>query len=155
MTDIYIAMGSNVGDRRANLDEAVKRLKENGFKIVKVSDYIETRPYGVRDQAYFLNAALLARASFAPEDTLKKLKKIENDMGRTPERRWGPRIIDLDIIMYGDLVYDSDTLSIPHKDMLNRAFVLSPLAQIAGDAVHPLTGKSIDFHLREIGVDEG
>ena len=154
MADIYIALGSNIGDRRVNIDSAISMLSKRGFDIVKISDCIETKPYGVTEQADFLNAVLMARTALSPEEALPVLKQIEKDMGRTESVRWGPRLIDLDIIMYGDVIIDSETLKIPHPDMLGRIFVLKPFSQIAGSVIHPVTGKSIDSHLKEIGVDE-
>ena len=140
---IYIALGSNLGDRAGNLARALQLLPARGVHIRQVSDFLETRAYGVTDQPDFLNAVAMVETGLAPEQLLQVLLQVEKLMGRVRKRHWGERNIDLDLLLYGDLVYQSKTLTLPHPDMLNREFVLAPLAQIAPNLVHPVAEKTI------------
>ena len=140
----YIALGSNMGDKKGYLDMAVKRLSEaDGCRVEAVSDYIVTAPYGGVKQDDFLNGALALRTLANPEELLAMLHGIEAEADRKREIHWGPRTLDLDILMYDDLVYESETLIIPHIEMHKRDFVLEPLAQIAPYKRHPLIGKTV------------
>ena len=140
-----LGVGSNLGNRLVNLRTALRHLKAAaGVKIIRASDVFETPPWGVTDQPYFLNACVLAECALQPEELLKLLKGIEEKMGRRTTRRWGERVIDLDILAMDSLVYDSPDLHIPHKDMHQRGFVLIPLAQILPRWVHPITGRTAD-----------
>lgn len=141
--DIYIALGSNLGDRAGNLLRALQLLPAWGVHIKKVSDFLETKAYGVTDQPDFLNAVARVETRLEPEQLLQVLLQVEKVMGRVRKRHWGERNIDLDLLLYGSLVYQSKTLTLPHPDMLNREFVLAPLAQLAPDLVHPVAGKTI------------
>ncbi|MDR1979241.1 MAG: 2-amino-4-hydroxy-6-hydroxymethyldihydropteridine diphosphokinase [Synergistaceae bacterium] len=140
-----LGAGSNLGNRLSNLRTALRYLKKAGpeFEIIRTSDVFETAPWGVTDQPYFLNACFLARCALSPEELLRLLKDIETKMGRGATRRWGERVIDLDILTMGSLVYDSPNLRIPHLDMHRRDFVLIPLSQILPDWVHPITKRAI------------
>ena len=140
---IYIALGSNLGDRAGNLARALQLLPARGVHIRQVSDFLETRAYGVTDQPDFLNAVARVETGLAPEQLLQVLLQVEKLMGRVRKRHWGERNIDLDLLLYGNLVYQSKTLTLPHPDMLNREFVLAPLAQIAPNLVHPVAEKTI------------
>jgi 2-amino-4-hydroxy-6-hydroxymethyldihydropteridine diphosphokinase len=127
-----LGLGSNLGDRLGNLRTALGFLKEQ-YTILKTSDVFETAPWGVTDQPSFLNACLLMECEVppeTPETLLGQVKAIEKKMGRTETRRWGERIIDIDILLMGSLMYDSPNLHIPHSEMHRRDFVLIPLAQI-------------------------
>lgn len=135
-------MGSNVGAREANLRAAVLLLEEQ-IDVDAVSSVWSTQPYGVVNQPDFLNIAVAGRSDLDPHDLLWVAKQIEREVGRTPTYRWGPRILDVDIVLYGDLIVDDPDLSIPHREMAGRAFVLAALAEIAPDAIHPVTGKTI------------
>jgi len=135
-----------------NIHRALRLLATQGVEIETVSSIYETEPWGVRDQPRFLNATCAIDTSYPPHALLTVLKEIEVTMGRTPSTRYGPRLIDLDILLYDDLVIDTPDLKIPHPEMLRRAFVLLPLADIAPEAVHPITGLSIAEHLRRLGV---
>ena len=143
MREIYIALGSNLGDRAANLLRAVSLLKQRGVKIVKISDFMETEPYGVTDQPLFLNAAAQVSTTLEPLPLLKVMLQVEQDMGRVRQRHWGERNIDLDLLLYGERQLHSEELTLPHPDMLNREFVLAPLAEIAPQLRHPTAHKTI------------
>ena len=147
MKGVFIAVGSNIGDGIKNCNEAVERLK--GFtKVGRVSPYYKTKPWGVddieelKDQADFINGVVEVETELPPMELLAALKAIERDMGRTEGKRWGPRLIDLDIIFYGDEIIDSAELKVPHTYMHERAFVLKPLTDIAPDVIHPRLGRT-------------
>ena len=140
---IYIALGSNLGNREDNLKEALHRLRQKGIQIIAVSDFITTKPYGVTDQPDFLNAVAEVKTEKTPVELLYTLLQTEQEMGRKRLRRWGERNIDLDLLLYDDQIIDLPELKLPHPDMQNRDFVLRPLAQIAPEAVHPVLGKTI------------
>ncbi len=140
----YIALGSNMGDKQGYLDQAVKRLDSAaGCRVEKVSSYIVTEPYGGVEQDDFLNGALELRTLLSPAELLELLHDIEAEADRKREIRWGPRTLDLDILLYDDLVMESEVLTIPHIEMHKRDFVLRPLAQIAPWAVHPVLGRTV------------
>lgn len=140
---IYIALGSNLGDKEKNMKEALKRLAQKGITVCKVSGFMATRPYGVTDQPDFLNGAAEIKTDKSPTELLRVLLQIEQEMGRKRIRRWGERNIDLDLLLYDDRIIDLPDLQVPHPDMHNRDFVLCPLVEIAPDAVHPVFGKTI------------
>ncbi len=140
----YLSCGSNMGDRRAHLDGAVEALKaDDKCRVLRVSDWIETTPYGGVEQDDFLNGAVMLDTIYTPEELLEKLHEIENDHQRERKIHWGPRTLDLDLLLYEDCVMCTEELAVPHMDMHNRAFVLKPLAQIAPYERHPLLGKSV------------
>lgn len=143
MSTVYIALGSNLGDREENLRTALKHLEAKGVRVVKVSTFIETEPYGVTDQPGFINAVCQVATELPPLELLRLLLSIEQEMGRVRLRRWGERNIDLDLLLYEDTVLESEELTLPHPDMHNRDFVLLPLAELAPEVVHPLLGKNI------------
>ena len=140
----YVALGSNLGDKEANLRRALELLIERGVEIVKTSTFISTEPYGVTDQPQFLNGVCEVRTSLVPLALLHTLLEIEQEMGRVRLRHWGERNIDLDLLLYEDVVLDTEELKLPHPDMQNRDFVLLPLAEIAPELVHPILQKSIE-----------
>ena len=150
MSRAYVALGSNLGDREENLRTALKHLQENGVEVIKTSTFIETEPYGVTDQPGFVNAVCQVETELEPLELLRLLLKIEQEMGRVRLRRWGERNIDLDLLLYEDVVLESEELTLPHPDMQNRDFVLLPLAQIAGEVVHPVLEKTINLLKEEL-----
>lgn len=136
----YIAVGSNIGDGKATIEEAKKLfLKFNGNTIDKEATLIITKPYGVTDQPDFTNGMWKVTTLLEPFALLKKLNEIEARLGRERLVHWGPRTIDLDIIYYDDLVIDSEKLTVPHVDMANRTFVLEPLQEVDPFVRHPIT----------------
>lgn len=141
----YIALGSNMGDKEAYLNGAVKALDETeDIRVELVSDFIVTEPYGVTNQEEFLNGCLKIRTLLTPYELLERLHTIEQAANRVRVLRWGPRTLDLDILFYDDLVLEEELLTIPHKDMQNRDFVLRPMKQIAPWLRHPVLNKTIE-----------
>ena len=134
---VYIALGSNVGDREKNLREALRLIGESGIQVRKVSSIYETEPVDYLDQPWFLNAVLKAETSLAAEELLTTLRGIESQMGSKKAFAKGPRLIDLDILLYDDATIDTPNLQVPHPRMLLRNFVLVPLAEIAPGLRHP------------------
>jgi 2-amino-4-hydroxy-6-hydroxymethyldihydropteridine diphosphokinase len=140
---VFISIGSNMGDRQANCKNAIGRLKDKGIFVGKVSSMYETKPWGMENQADFINMAAEAETSLSPTELLKALKEIEKEMGRQESIKWGPRIIDLDILFYDDAVIDAEYLHIPHQLLHKRDFVLMPLSEIAPDKMHPVLKKTV------------
>lgn len=143
MSFAYIALGSNLGDKEKNLRRALLLLTQQGVEVVRVSSFLSTEPYGVTDQPQFLNAVACVRTSLAPLALLDVLLATELAMGRVRLRHWGERNIDLDLLLYEDVVLDTPRLRLPHPDMQNRDFVLLPLAEIAPELKHPTLQKTI------------
>jgi 2-amino-4-hydroxy-6-hydroxymethyldihydropteridine diphosphokinase len=139
---IYLSLGSNLGDRLANLQNAISLLPPNIQPLTQSSVY-ETEPWGYTDQPPFLNLVIKAITMLDPYDVLTIVKEIEVSMGRQETFRFGPRLIDLDILFYDDLVLDTPKLTIPHPRLTQRAFVLVPLAEIEPDLSHPVLKKTI------------
>ena len=148
MAIAYIALGSNLGDKEKNLRRALLLLTQQGVEVVRVSSFLSTEPYGVTDQPQFLNAVACVRTSLAPLALLDVLLATELAMGRVRLRHWGERNIDLDLLLYEDVVLDTKRLRLPHPDMQNRDFVLLPLAEIAPELKHPTLQKTI-WELKE------
>lgn len=161
---VYIALGSNMGDRKAYLDQAVRALdfltqypgKEDqgsvsaAGAVERVSNYYETLPYGMTEQEDFLNACLKLRTLLTPRELLDELHRIEQEAGRERVIHWGPRTLDLDIIFYDDLVLEEADLCIPHVEMHKRKFVLEPLCEIAPYQRHPVYGKTVQEMLETV-----
>ena len=142
--EAFIALGSNMGDKKKYIENAVEELKnEKLCRVLKVSKLIGTEPYGVTDQDEFLNGALKMETLLTPHELLELLHRIEQEAGRKRIRRWGPRTLDLDIIFYGDQIIEEDDLCIPHIDMQNREFVLGPMCEIAPHKRHPVLKKTM------------
>lgn len=143
MHTVYVAFGSNIGEKENYIKRALEKIEEREIKIIKVSPIYETEPYGVLDQDSFLNGVVKIETNLTPENLIKELLLIEKQLDRVRERRWGPRTIDLDIIFYDDLIINKNNLIIPHKDMENREFVLKPLCDIDKNFIHPVLKKSV------------
>lgn len=144
MSVAYIGLGSNIGDKTGNLKRAIEELgKVPGNKLLAVSSFYKTEPVGEVEQDWFINAVVKIETGLPPRELLKTLFDIERDLGRVREIKWGPRIIDLDILIYDDLVMEEEGLTIPHPCLHERGFVLAPLTEIAPGYVHPGLKKSI------------
>ncbi len=146
----YIAFGSNLGDRKKNILDAMEKMKEKGMEFLRISTFYETKPYGFTEQEDFMNCAALVRTELNPMELLETLLGIENELGRVRKKKWGPRTIDLDIIFYDKKIVNFAQLVIPHEDMHRRLFVLEPLCEIAANYVHPLFHKSVSELLEEL-----
>lgn len=147
----YIAYGSNMGDSVATINKAKELINSHkAMRITNESDMIKSSAYGVTDQDDFYNGVLEVETYLEPEVLLDELHFIENDCGRVRTIHWGPRTLDLDIILYDDEVLNSKDLTIPHKDMANRDFVLMPLASIAGWKMHPVLNETIEDMAKKI-----
>lgn len=130
MARVYLGIGGNIGNTQAYFLQAVQRLTECGVQVRRISDFIRTKPYGEVIQADFLNAVIEADTEYDPYKLLHVLKSLEQELGRKESVRWGPRCIDLDILLYEDIQLESAELNIPHKDMRNREFVMQPLREL-------------------------
>ena len=140
----YLGLGTNLGDRWANLREALELLAAGpGLRLLRCSQVYETEPWGVAGQPRFLNCAAEVAVTLDPEALLVRCKDVEEWLGRLPGPRWGPRLIDVDILLYGTQVVDLPHLEIPHPRLHLRAFALVPLAELAPSALHPVLGQSI------------
>lgn len=137
MATVYIALGSNVGNREANLREALRLLSQSAIHIAKLSSIYETEPVDYLDQPWFLNAVLEAQTDLPASQLLATLRQIESQMGSKKPFAKGPRLIDLDILLYDNDTIDTPELQVPHPRMLQRNFVLAPLAEIAPTLRHP------------------
>lgn len=150
----YIGIGSNMGDTKAYLDFAVSELKrDERCCCINVSDYIVTKPVGGVEQDDFLNGVIELKTIYSPQALLDRLHEIENDAGRTRTVHWGPRTLDLDILLYDDCVIHTDTLTIPHPEMTAREFVLAPLCELAPYAYHPIEKEYAVTLLRRVNSD--
>src|SRR5208337_1788942 len=143
MVTVYIGIGSNMGDRRANCVHAVKLMNESGIMVTKESSLYETKPWGLKEQPMFINMAVIAETDLTPERLLTVLKCIEKKMGRQKTACWGPRCIDLDILFYEDSIITERDICIPHPLLHQRDFVLLPLSEIAPDKWHPVLKKTV------------
>ena len=145
---VYLLLGSNLGNRKEILDKAIKLLSQKvGVVILQSKDY-ETSPWGVTDQPDFLNLVVSIQTRLKPLQILEITQSIENQLGRIRKEKWGARLIDIDVLFYGNEIIDEPNLKIPHPLLQERDFTLSPLAEIAPDFVHPVLGKTI-LELRE------
>jgi len=141
---VYLSLGSNIGDKRKNLLEAIRKIGElENTEVVKSSTILETEPFGYLEQDNFLNACLEVKTLMTAQEFLKVILQIELDMGRVREIKWGPRIIDIDMLFYDKEVIEEDNLAVPHPWICEREFVLDPLSEIAPNYIHPLEKKTI------------
>lgn len=142
---VFLGLGANMGERAASLNAAAAAVKGlPGTTIVWFSSVYETDPYGKTDQPKFLNAVGEIETTLGPPDLLDQVKAIERAMGRTANERWGPREIDIDILLYDGLVYADEKVTVPHADLEHRRFVLVPFREIAPDVVHPVSGMTVE-----------
>jgi len=139
---VFLLLGSNLGDRPQVLAAAREAIGAQAGRIVNQSAVYETAPWGITDQPAFLNQVVKISTSLLPEDLLRVILNIEHDLGRVRYERWGARVIDIDILYFGQTVMDSARLTLPHPRIQDRRFVLAPLAEIAPDFLHPLLQKT-------------
>lgn len=144
MNIAYLSLGSNIGNRFDFLRKSVQLLNDSeSIQVMQVSSVYETDPVGYVDQAAFLNIVVELETLFTPQELLKKCNEIEAELGRTREVRWGPRTVDLDILLYNEEIMKTENLIIPHPRMTERGFVLVPLVELNSDLVEPLTKRSL------------
>ena len=143
MSVAYIGIGSNLGERKDNCHRALTLLKQKGIKITKKSSFYETEPWGYKNQPSFLNMVIEAETELGARDLLKTLQQIEKKLGREENFKWGPRTIDLDILLFDNMTIQENDLMIPHPLMHKREFVLQPLCEISPALRHPVLRASI------------
>ncbi len=149
MPKAFIALGSNIAPAKENIDRAVSALNQTG-KVIKIANYIISKPEGFTEQSDFVNTVLLLETDLKPLPLLKKLKELETSLGRKPTFRNGPRVIDLDILFYDDKSINLPDLVIPHKSLAEREFVLVPLNEIAPNFIHPVLHKRVSELLKNL-----
>ena len=155
MTKVYLSLGSNMGDRQGYLQRAVEALKQlTDTEVETVSSYYETAAWGLTDQADFLNLALALETQLPAESLLSACQAIEKDLDRVRHEHWGPRTVDIDILLYGQEIWETEHLIVPHPFMTQRAFVLVPLLEIAKDLVEPQTGQPYEKYLSQLDTSD-
>ncbi len=154
MADIYFSLGTNLGDKEQNLCQAINHIKERIGKIISQSAFYSTPPWGFTSNNTFLNAAILVNSSFSPFEILEISKRIEYEMGRTQKSENGAysdRVIDVDLLLYDDLILDTPVLKLPHPLMHQRKFVMEPLVEIAPEIIHPILKRTMsDIYYSEL-----
>ena len=153
MNEVYLQLGSNIGDRLDNLDQSIKIITERIGNVLENSNVYESTPWGVENQRNFLNQVIFVKSNFDPYTILDLVLQIEKDMGRIRIEKWGERIIDIDILFIDDLIIESENLCIPHEFIAKRKFVLQPMCEIASGFIHPKLNKTISQILEEC-IDE-
>ena len=149
---VFLGLGSNVGDRLKFIEAAIERIGSlEGVELIKKASIYETEPWGVKDQGFFINTAVVIETSLMPDALHNEIKNIERTLGREGREKWKQREIDIDLLFYGDMVITSDNLKIPHNRIEDRRFVLVPLAELDPDFIHPVLNKSVSELLEETG----
>jgi 2-amino-4-hydroxy-6-hydroxymethyldihydropteridine diphosphokinase len=146
----YLALGSNLGDRSRNLGRAIEKLAAPDLHIIRESSVYETEPHGLRDQPWFLNQVIEIATTLFPRQLLSRVKRLEREMGRVPTVRNGPRLIDIDILLYADATVRAADLEIPHPRLAERRFVLEPLAELVPELRHPRTSRTVSEMLADV-----
>lgn len=157
MSKAYVGLGSNIGDRIGYIQQAVKMLGEfDGVEIIKTSSFYETEPYGFKEQNWFVNAVLELEVQITPVELLRICQNVEQQLGRErTSNKYGPRVIDLDILIYDDKVMDDELLKIPHPGTYDRAYCIVPMLEIARDLEHPILKKTMsEVHMELQNIDE-
>lgn len=148
----YLSLGSNIGNTRKNIDSALQNLQQDSkIKIIKKSSYYKTEPVGYKDQEWFLNIVIEIETTYTPYELLKKCNEIEKELKRERVIRWGPRTIDIDILLYENFTSTDESLTIPHPRMTERGFVMIPLFEIAKDLT--INNKPIKFYMNKFKED--
>jgi 2-amino-4-hydroxy-6-hydroxymethyldihydropteridine diphosphokinase len=149
MKRVYLSLGSNLGDRRANIQQALDRLEAEGVKTVRVSSFYKTEPVGYKAQPWFLNCVAEVETDLMPLRLVQRCRAVERELGRRPGPRGGPRLIDIDILLYESAVVRSAEVTVPHPRMAERRFVLVPLGELAAQVRHPVTQQTVADMLHE------
>jgi 2-amino-4-hydroxy-6-hydroxymethyldihydropteridine diphosphokinase len=150
LKNIFLSLGSNIGEREAQLREAIRGLEDAGVQVVCKSSIYETEPQDVRDQPWFLNLVIEVETGLSPTQLLAQIREIEESMGRKRNVPKGPRNIDIDILLYGDRVEETEDLQVPHPRLAQRRFVLEPLVELAPDLRHPQSNRTMRDLLRDV-----
>jgi len=154
MNQVYVALGSNMGNSHSIINDAKILIENNGMKILACSKIYKTKPYGYLEQPDFTNGMLHVETELSCNEVLEKLLSIEQELGRVRVIHWGPRIIDLDIIFFNNEIYNEEKLKVPHPDMQNRDFVLGPMCDLNEEFVHPVLGVSMRELLNKLNSNK-
>jgi len=152
---VFLGLGSNIGKKRNNLINAIRLInQQENIEVHDISKFYSSPPYGFEEQESFINCVIEIFTDLSPQELIKILKNIEKKLGRKPTFRWGPRVIDIDILFYEDFIVEEKDLIIPHPDIQNRAFVLVPMAEIDSEFIHPVFKKTIYQMMNELDLRE-
>ncbi|MBI1305032.1 MAG: 2-amino-4-hydroxy-6-hydroxymethyldihydropteridine diphosphokinase [Bacteroidetes bacterium] len=151
--ELILCLGTNLGDKEENLIKALENLESEFGPAIKKSTVHETEPWGKKDQDAFLNQVLIFETNVRPHIAMEEILRIERDLGRIRYEKWGPRLIDIDILFYGNQIFKSDFLEIPHPYLHLREFVLKPLSEVAPDLIHPVLNRTIRELLHDLSAE--